>query len=83
MQSMRLLGAVLALPALQGMSKLAFELLLPSLDRLVVDAFARGWVRGVNPSMYTVSVADSPAAPPRATPLYGRPLDSRGHPDIP
>ena len=34
-------------------------------------------------SMDTVSVADSPAAPPRASPLYGRPLDSRGHPDIP
>jgi len=33
--------------------------------------------------MDTVSVADSPAAPPRATPLYGRPLDSRGRLHIP
>ena len=34
--------------------------------------------RVVNPSMDTVSVADSPAAPPRATPLYGRAGDEYG-----
>ena len=38
---------------------------------------------GVNPSMDTVRLWDAPAAPPRARPLYGRPLDSSGHPDIP